>query len=85
VKDESSFSIRRMKFWMSGKVFSKKFTYKWQMNFGGGNSVLEDAWATYQPSRANFRGYFTQKAVRIFVILDVGVWNRAFPVALPPL
>jgi hypothetical protein len=48
VEDESSFSIRRMKFWLSGNVFSKDLTYKWQMNFGGGDSVLEDAWAAYQ-------------------------------------
>jgi phosphate-selective porin len=47
-EDESSFSIRRMKFWLSGNVFSKDLTYKWQMNFGGGDSVLEDAWAAYQ-------------------------------------
>ncbi len=46
-EDESSFSIRRMKFWLQGHVFRKELSYKWQQNFGGGGSELEDAWLAY--------------------------------------
>ena len=45
---ESNFRIRRMKFWLQGNVFSKNLTYKWQQNFGGGDSVLEDAYFKYK-------------------------------------
>ncbi|MHB8765265.1 MAG: OprO/OprP family phosphate-selective porin, partial [Deferrisomatales bacterium] len=46
-ENESSFSIRRMKFWLQGNIFSPSLKYKWQQNFGGGDSVLEDAYLSY--------------------------------------
>ncbi len=45
--DSSNFTIRRMKVWLQGNVFSKNLKYKWQHNFGGGNQVLEDAYVSY--------------------------------------
>ena len=45
--DVSDFTIRRMKVWLQGHVFSKNLKYKWQHNFGGGNQVLEDAYLSY--------------------------------------
>lgn len=46
-EDESSFSVRRMKFWLQGHAFRKELSYKWQQNFGEGNTELEDAWLSY--------------------------------------
>ncbi|HEX9873755.1 MAG TPA: porin, partial [Deferrimonas sp.] len=47
-QDESTFTIRRMKLWLQGNVFSKNLYYKFQQNFGGGESVTEDAYAGYK-------------------------------------
>lgn len=46
--DVSEFTIRRMKLWLQGNVFSKNLTYKFQQNFGEGKSVTEDAYAAYK-------------------------------------
>lgn len=44
----SSFQVRRMKVWLKGHAFSKDLKYKFQQNFGDGNSVTEDAYFTYR-------------------------------------
>jgi phosphate-selective porin len=46
--NDSEFSIRRMKVWLQGNVFSKNLKYKWQQNFGEGKSVTEDAFVSYR-------------------------------------
>ncbi|BCR06799.1 hypothetical protein DESUT3_38680 [Desulfuromonas versatilis] len=43
-QDESSFTIRRMKIWLQGNVFSKNLTYKYQQNL----NETEDAYAAYK-------------------------------------
>ncbi len=43
-QDESSFTIRRMKIWLRGNVFSRNLTYKYQQNL----NETEDAYAAYK-------------------------------------
>lgn len=47
-EDTSNFSIRRMRLWLQGNVFSKDLFYKFQSDFGSGDGELLDAYAGYE-------------------------------------
>ncbi|MHB1400286.1 MAG: porin [Trichloromonadaceae bacterium] len=47
-EDESTFTIRRMKLWLQGNVFSKNLSYKYQQNL----NETEDAYLAYKFAEA---------------------------------